>query len=119
MDKLTARIEGNPTAMMRPLIVLLFAAFLAGCAEAHWHKAGAEAAVREQDLAQCRQTAQLEARYQTVPTLGSQVMIGADPQGRPIVKQGMPDTDRFLLEQDLVRACMRGRGYELVPADKR
>jgi len=98
---------------------LLLVAFLAGCAEAHWHKAGADAAVREQDLAQCRQTAQLEARYQTVPTLAPPTMIGADPQGRPIVKQGMPDTDRFLLEQDLVRACMRGRGYELVPADKR
>ena len=43
-----------------------------------------------------------------------------DPLGRPIVvQQGTIDTDRYLLEQDLTGQCMRGKGYQLVPADRR
>ena len=49
----------------------------------------------------------------------SALMIGADPQGRPIVVQShQRQAERFRLEQDLTCICMRGKGYELVPREK-
>jgi hypothetical protein len=100
--------------------MLLVTAFIAGCAEVRWHKAGTDAAALEKDLDQCRQTAQMEARHETLPRTVAPSMIATDPQGRPIAIQPIAsDSERFLLEQDLTRHCMRGKGYELVPAEKR
>ena len=49
--------------------------------------------------------------HELLPTLTTLLMIGADPQRRPIVVQfHQRDADRLLLEQDLTRRCMRGKG---------
>jgi len=89
---------------------------LTACAELHWQKPGVDAAVLDKDLRECTQLARLEARREELPRLDSPLMIRADPQGRPVVvPSGTRDTERFLREQDLTGACMRRRGYALVP----
>ena len=100
------------------IVCLLFAA---GCADLRWHKDGADAAALERDLGECQQQARAQAaRESWSPWLAGSPVIGVDAQGRANLSQpGRLDTDRFLREHDLARACMRGRGYELVPAEKR
>ena len=89
-------------------------AVTAGCAEVHWYKPGTDQAVLEAELEQCRQDARLQAGQELLPMLTSPLMIGADGQGRPLVVQvHQRDAERLLLEQDLTRSCMRGKGYEL------
>lgn len=60
--------------------------------------------------------AQLEAR-QRMPlqaTLVPQVVI--DQQGRSVIVQNRQlDSERFFLEQNLLRQCMTERGYTLEP----
>jgi hypothetical protein len=91
-----------------------------GCADLVWHKPGTSQATLDQELAQCRQDARLQAGRELLLTLTSPLMIGADPQGRPIVVQShQRDAERLQLEQDLTRRCMRGKGYELKPAQMR
>ena len=93
----------------------------AGCAELRWHKDGIEAAALGQDLAACRQLARLRAYREAWPFgLSPPYFIGMDGWRYPIA--GYPDqreVERFLLEHDLVRGCMRGKGYQLVPVEKR
>lgn len=90
----------------------------AGCAELHWLKAGVDPAALDEDLQRCVQAARLEARQRELPAgFGSPLAIRADPEGRPVVVPTTTrDTERFLLERDLTGACMRSKGYELVPA---
>jgi hypothetical protein len=91
-----------------------------GCADLVWHKPGTPQATLNQEFEQCGQDARLQAGRELLPTLTTPLMIGADPQRRPIVVQfHQRDADRLLLEQDLTRRCMRGRGYELKPAQRR
>lgn len=85
---------------------------LCGCTPLEWQKTGVHDVDR--DLAQCLAQARLEARQrmplQPVPV--PQVMV--DQQGRTIVVQNQhPDSERFFLEQSLLRDCMTGRGYTL------
>lgn len=95
------------------------ALWMAGCAELHWHKPGTTQANVDQELEQCRQDAGLQAGRELLPALISPLVVGADPQGRPIVVQShQHDAERLLLEQELTRTCMRGKGYELVPREK-
>jgi hypothetical protein len=92
------------------------ALWMAGCADLAWHKPGTTQATLDQELGQCRQDARLQANRELLPTLTAPLMTGADPQGRPIVVQSQQhDAERLLLEQDLTRRCMRGKGYELKP----
>jgi len=100
--------------------VSLFALLAAGCAQLEWHKPGAGPRALEQDLAECRQTARLRAAREAWPySLLAPRVVGVDRAGRLIVVQPPPHyTERFLLEQDLARACMREKGYALVPAGK-
>lgn len=96
-------------------------ALAAGCADLQWHKQGAAPAALEQDLAECRGEARLNAgpdpRF-VRPDAGR--IVGVDAAGRPAPSSsGRLDSDRFLAEHDLTRICMQRRGYELVPATSR
>src|SRR5262245_17173217 len=94
------------------LIVLL----AAGCAEMRWSKPGVDAAKLDEDLAQCRGEARIQASRIALPrTSGLPAPgIGTDPMGRPIAAPSRSRTeDPMLLEQDLTGACMRGKGYAL------
>lgn len=107
--------------MLRDVFALLLsAAVLSSCAELRWHKPGADIESLKQDLEQCRQTARVRAAREAWPFgLTTPQMVGVDRQGRTIVVQPYPrDTERFLLEHDLTRMCMNGKGYTLVPVEK-
>jgi hypothetical protein len=107
----------NDRSLFLPLAATLLVA-AGGCAPLRWDKPGADAAALERDLEQCRQIARAEAARRAWPfKLTAARVIGFDRGGRPIVVQPFPhETERFLEEHDLARACMRGKGYALVPA---
>lgn len=72
----------------------------------------------DRDQTQCLAQAQLEARQrmpmQSIPV--PQIII--DQQGRSIAVNANttpPDSERFFLEQSLLRQCMTDRGYTLQP----
>ncbi len=95
----------------------------AGCASLEWHKTGATGEYNaEQDQAQCTAQARLEA-WQRMPMQSAPVpQIIIDQQGRGIpVNPGatQPDSERFFLEQSLLRQCMTDRGYTLQPRQPR
>lgn len=82
-----------------------------------WTKPGTESAKVEEDLAQCRGEARIQASRVSLPrSAGLPPTIGTDPMGRPVPAQSRSRTeDPMLLEQDLTSTCMRGKGYELAP----
>jgi hypothetical protein len=104
----------------RMATAVLISLLIAGCADLRWHKPGADTAALERDLEQCQKEGRLQAGRETIPRLAAAPVIATDPQGRTFVTQPHPhDTGRFLLEQDLTRACMRKQGYDLVPQERR
>jgi len=113
---LTARVYRFRNAV----VPVLLAAALAACADLRWHKPGADAAALERDSDECRQLARFQAAHQAgLFGFAPARVIGVDRTGRLIVVQPFPHaSDRFLLEQDLARFCMRSKGYALVPVDK-
>jgi hypothetical protein len=92
-------------------------AMAAGCADLQWHKADMTPAALEKDLADCQGQARVRASQFAVPFGGEMPrMLGMDARGRAIMPAlSRSDTDRFLVEHDLTRNCMNGRGYDLVP----
>jgi len=95
------------------ILVLLSAA----CAPLEWHKAGADDAATGREVAECQSLAIARAQHEA-PLFGMPrpPVVGADVRGRVVTGHaGRYDTDRALLEHDLMRACMRERGYELAP----
>src|SRR5262245_969464 len=99
------------------LLLQLPVSLIGACAELHWQKPGTSQAELDQELEQCRQDARLQASHEVLPMVASPQTIGGNPQGRPIVVQShQRDAERLLREQELMRSCMRDRGYALVPA---
>jgi hypothetical protein len=100
---------------------LLLAVSAAGCADLRWHRDGADAAALGRDLDECRQLARAQAAHEAWPLgVATPRIVGVDALGRAIVSSpGQVDTNRFFVEHDLARFCMRSRGYELVPVEKR
>jgi len=99
---------------------LLCAALLllaCGCAQLEWHKTGATGENNvDHDQVQCTAQARLEAwrRMPLRPTPVPQLIV--DQQGRSIVVHNTPpDSERFFLEQSLLRQCMTELGYNLQP----
>ena len=98
------------------VVAALLAVALAACADMQWHRAGAKPEERQQDLEQCRQQARLQSAQWTWPAGSMPQVIGVDRQGRAVAGQPYSrDNERFLVEHDYVRHCMRQKGYELVP----
>ena len=112
-DKLPA------TVMRSYAAILLLAAVTTGCADVSWRKEGADPAELERDLTQCRQAARLRAGREAWPSgLPSGRAIGVDAHGVPIMAYSYSfENDRFMLEHDLTRSCMRGKGYWLAPVE--
>jgi hypothetical protein len=100
--------------------LLVVAVALVACAELRWHKPGGDAETLKQDLEECRWTARNRAAVEAWPFgLITPRVIGVDRQGRAIMLHPPPQhTERFLLEGDLTRSCMREKGYSLVPVKK-
>lgn len=88
---------------------------LAGCAPLEWHQAGMAQEDIHRDQTRCTAEARNQAMLQRAP-LRAPAQVVADPQGRIIaVNPASPDTERFALEQDLIRHCMHNLGYVLQP----
>ncbi|HKA39878.1 MAG TPA: hypothetical protein VKD25_08915 [Burkholderiales bacterium] len=104
-------------ALCRWLAVVIVALSTAGCAEMRWSKPGADSAGVEEDLAQCRGEARLQAQRISLPrTAAVPPGLGTDSLGRAVPAPPRSRTeDPMLLEQDLTSSCMRGKGYELAP----
>lgn len=85
---------------------------IGGCTPLEWHKAGEHNVDRDQT--QCLAQAQLEARQRMPLQPGITPRVIVDQQGRTAVVQNQPpDSERFFLEQTLLRQCMTERGYTL------
>ncbi len=87
---------------------------LSSCAPLAWHKADVTEEVRDRDATECAAYARSEALHR-IPMPGLLLPhVIVDHQGRttPMYSFGH-DEERFLLEHDLLRACMRQRGYVL------
>lgn len=93
---------------------------LASCTNLQWHRVGATTEALKEDLDQCRTSARLQAaRGPWGQARSAPPMITYDQFGRPVaVQQQAYDGERFLAEHDYTNACMRQKGYELVPVDK-
>jgi len=93
----------------------------AGCASLQWHKPGTDAAALARDLAECRHSGRTQAQTETLPrAFTSPTPLATTPRAQPVViGSNQRDADILLLEQDLTRACMEGKGYRLVPAEDR
>ncbi len=99
----------------RPALAALLL-LVCGCTPLEWHKTGGGEHDMDRDQAQCLAQARLEARQRMPlqPTSVPQVIV--DQHGRTIVVHNtLPDSERFFLEQSLLRECMTERGYALQP----
>lgn len=107
--------------MDRPRLLCTVAAIalsVAGCAEMRWSRPGTDPAKLDEDLAQCRGEARLQAQRMSLPrTAAVPPGLGTDPLGRAVPAPPRSRTeDPMLAEQDLTSSCMRGKGYALAPA---
>lgn len=106
---------------MRFALLSCAAALAAGCADLEWRKDGVDAATLGRDLDECRNTARVMAKRQTLPPgYDAPRIVGVDAENRVIMSTpGRVDSDRFVVEHDLMRQCMNSRGYQLAPIEKR
>ena len=118
------------------MLVLLFGLLvLAGCAPVYWTKPGLSAEETGQALAECRQAARREARYNDFFYgglysgwhFGYGPTLIRDPWGRIFQSWPYypyhhsfydPFYGRLQEEQRLERFCMRSRGFELRRAEE-
>ena len=99
---------------VNPVLAAGFWVLLGGCAQLEWHRADTTAAVRDRDAAECTAQARSEAlrRMPLLQPPGPRIVV--DNEGRALAIQPPGSSDeRFLIEHDLARACMRKRGYVL------
>lgn len=98
---------------MRAAALLLVALALAGCTDLRWRKADGDDAQLAQDLSACRKLAQ-ERTARLWGVMPPRTSI--DPRyGAPAEPS---QADLRLQESQALDACMRARGYVLVPAGR-
>jgi len=94
------------------IVLPLFAIALASCAELRWQKAGADEAAVSRDLSACSKL--VRDKGARAGNLGLPPVW--DPRfGAPV---GPTQAEQQLQERQAADACMRERGYRLVPLDK-
>ena len=98
--------------MRRAAPLLLIAFVLAACAELRWHKAGADEAALTGELSACRKL----AREKSVRAGNLGLPPVSDPRfGAPA---GPTQVEQRLQERQAADACMREKGYALVPVER-
>jgi hypothetical protein len=92
--------------------VLILTLFFTGCADLRWEKAGADLATADRDEQECHARARRNAQRSgpvALPPVG-------DPRfGAPM---GTSQSDRLMQANEDLAACMKERGYRLVPEGK-
>ena len=98
-----------------PLVALLLA--FAGCSPTpmRWEKPGAPAAMAAETEAQCRAAAHQEA-IRRLPYGNGPPIYGVNRDMSMLQWTHGIDQARYDTEQYLTKACMRDKGFELVPA---
>ena len=102
------------TAQRHVLRFLTFTLVLGvcGCGGIHWHKPDADSIATANDLEACRKEAQ--AKYGGA-TGALAMQISNDPRFGPM---GPTQADARMQEAQAAGACMRKKGYDLVPDAK-
>ena len=91
------------------ILTLALALGLCGCTGMRWQKSGGDDTALAQDLAACRKEAQ--NRFGGAATLA--LPGSTDPRFGPM---GPSQADQRMQESQAEGACMRQRGYALVPS---
>lgn len=103
-----------PPVALVALVLVAGLALLGGCAQFDWHKADVTLEARDRDIADCTAQARRDA-LRHAPVLqppGPRILV--DRQGSiHALQPPRHDDARFLVEQDILRACMRARGYDM------
>src|SRR5258706_9262484 len=91
------------------ILTLALALGICGCSAMRWHKSGGDDAALARDLAACRKEAQ-----DRFGGAGSLALPGStDPRFGPM---GPSQAEQRMQESQAEGACMRHRGYALVPS---
>src|SRR5258706_6011121 len=92
-----------------PILTLTLVLGISGCSTMHWHKTGGDDAALARDLAACRKEAQ-----DRFGGAGALALPGStDPRLGPM---GPSQAEQRMQESQAEGACMRHRGYALVPS---
>ena len=86
---------------------------LAACGQLEWRKPGGDSTALARDLTNCRALAHDKAAH--AGNIGLPPPV-SDPRFGP--PPGPSLAEQRLQEQQAVDACMRGKGYALVPVEK-
>jgi hypothetical protein len=112
--------------MMRAMLLPVAVLALSACTPMQWMRDGAVPATDalEQDASTCRQQAWREAQYRawSYRPLGPIMMrngSGRSFVGWPYGPYSYPFGNPFFDEARLTDFCMRAKGYELVPVEKK
>ncbi len=113
----TARALPVDRSFMSRFAAAMGIALLAACAASPWQKAGAERSAIDNDVRECQQRANIDARKLAQSGINDKPAIGVTPRGQAGIlrlPQGVNAIDP-VAEDDLFRACMRERGYTREP----
>ncbi len=98
--------------------VACIAALSAACVASPWQKAGADPALVQEEVRQCEQQANVEARRLAASGISDKPIVGVTPRGQAAVMnlpKGAAAIDP-VAEESFFRACMRDKGYSREPA---
>jgi hypothetical protein len=106
------------------LPAIALALLAAACTPMQWTRQDAGPEQLNQDMAQCRQEAWREAQWRSFLYRPIAPVMLRDAQGRsffgwPSSPFGDPFGDRFMEESRLEHFCMRNKGYDLAPVEKK
>lgn len=93
---------------------------IAGCSSVEWRKPGIDAEARRQEMIACRQISRAQAQNEVLPrAFASPTYVAIDARGNPVTAQAPTrENELMLVEQNLMHACMRGKGYTLTSTDR-
>jgi hypothetical protein len=114
-------VSGRPLAHAKRAAGIVLLLLATACADTQWARAGADVAQVERDLHECRarawREAELPAPRREVPPV---IQVSPGPGGVPSVAVLQPQADPFeswpAEQRRYADACMREKGYGLIPA---
>lgn len=116
MDKTSITSPPSPVLRMRAAIALLMASLLGACTPMQWERNGYALDTADRDWNDCRQQSIMGANRWMFYDPFPRSFIGRDARGRAFsYYRPAPFPNRFMLEQDYLDNCLRGRGYQRVP----
>ena len=98
------------------LLMLALTALLAACTPMRWERNGYALEDGDRDWSDCRRQSIATANRWMFFDPFPRAFIGRDAQGRAFTYyRPSPYPNRFMLEQEYLDKCLRGRGYQRVP----